>query len=317
MLIARCAVFLAATLSGIVSAVVPDEPRFVTAADGARIAYYAPDEAQGVPLLVLSGGPGTDSRYMRVGDALDRLAEGRTLIFFDQRGTSRSAGSDGTETIDQYVADLEEIRKTVGTERLDLLGHSFGGYLAMAYTAKHPDRVRGLVLVDSAPPKLSDLTQLLDQVYPDRIEAWRAKRATLGQDAATSESAIFMSMEFVTDQAYRDYLEAVADFRDNFAVNDSLRLDMERLDYWPHVSRFKQPTLIVHGRFDAVVAPSNGWALHKAVVGSTFCMVEGAGHLPHIEKPDVFLAIVQPFLTSMDRGARGEAERQRAPSDPC
>jgi proline iminopeptidase len=294
------AALLAALLSSQALARTPDEPRFVTATDGARIAYYAPQDVRGVPLLVLSGGPGTDSRYMRVGGALDRLAEDRPLIFFDQRGTSRSSAANGTETIDKYVEDLEAIRRAVGAERVDILGHSFGGYLAMAYTAKYPDRVRGLVLVDSAPPKLGDVTQLLAQLYPDRIEDWRARRARLGDDNASADSAIFMSMEFVTEEAFRSYLAAVAAFRDNMTVNNSLRRDMERLDYWPEVRRFTQPTMIVHGRFDAVVAPSDGWRLHQAIAGSVFHVIESAGHLPHVERPDQFLAAVAPFLARLD-----------------
>jgi proline iminopeptidase len=280
-----------------------ETPRFATSADGAKIAYYAPETLRGVPLLVLSGGPGTDSRYMRVNGALDRLAESRPLIFFDQRGTSRSSPSDGTETIAKYVEDLEAIRKAVRADRIDILGHSFGGYLAIAYTAAYPQRVRGLVLVDSAPPKLGDVTQLLPDVYPDRIDAWRQKRATLGRNNPSSESAIFMSMEFVTEQAFRDYLKAVESHRDNMDVNNGLRRDMADLDYWPQVRRFKQPTLVIHGRFDAVVAPSNGWRLHHAIPNSSFRIIESAGHLPHIEMPDQFLEIVGPFLSELDASA--------------
>lgn len=275
-------------------------PKFVTAADGARVAYYAPAAVKGVPLLVLSGGPGTDSRYMRVGGALDRLADSRSLVSFDQRGTGRSSAADGGATIDRYVEDLERIRQAIGAPRLDLMGHSFGGYLAIAYTAKYPYRVRGLVLVDSAQPKLGDVVQLLADIYPDRIEAWRAKRATLGDDNPSSASATFMRMEFVTEKALADYLAAVADHRDNMSVNNALRRDMEKLDYWPQVRRFTQPTLIVHGRFDAVVAPSNGWKLHQAIPGSTFRIIESAGHLPHIEKPAEFLAVVEAFLRTLD-----------------
>lgn len=282
------------------------EPRFTTAADGAQIAYYAPDIIRGVPLLILSGGPGTDSRYMRVGGALDRLAASRSLITFDQRGTSRSAPSNGTETIAKYVEDLEAIRKAAGAAQLDILGHSFGAYLAIAYTAKYGHHVRRLVLVSAPPPRLGDLVQILPHVYPDRIDAWRAKRATLGDNNASSDSAIFMSMEFVTEQAYRNYLAAVSDHRDNIAVNNSLRRDMERLDYWPHVRSFKQPTLVVHGRFDAVVAPSNAWRLHKAIPASTFKIIESAGHLPHVERPAEFLEAVMPFLEAADPAGGSE-----------
>lgn len=275
-------------------------PRFAKSADGARIAYYAPENLRGVPLLVLSGGPGTDSRYMQIGGALDELAGSRAIVYFDQRGTAASSRSTGTETIGRYVEDIEAIRLSMGVSRVDLLGHSFGGYLAIAYTARHPARVRSLVLVDSAPPKLGDLKSLLASVYPDRIEAWRAKRATLTDNNRSADSAIFMSMEFVTDAAFRDYLASVAEHRDNMTVNNALRRDMEGLDYWPAVRLFKLPVLVVHGRFDSVVAPENGWRIHQAIPDSEFRIIETAGHLPHIEKPEQFLEVVKPFFASVE-----------------
>lgn len=302
--------FLAVSLACSTAANAADAPRYATAADGAKIAFYAPEKYEGIPVLVLSGGPGTDSRYMRVGGALDRLGQERPLIFFDQRGTSRSSASNGGESIAQYIGDLEAIRKAVGAERLDVLGHSFGGYLAIAYTAAFSDRVRSVVLIDSAPPKLSDLTQLLPDVYPDRIEAWRKKRATLGLNNPSSESAIFMSMEFVTDEAFRDYLSAVAAHRDNIVANNALRRDMAKLDYWPSVRQFKQPTLVIHGRFDAVVAPSNSWRLHQAMNNSEFRIIESAGHLPHIERPDAFLEIVRPFFAELDASERDTDQKR-------
>lgn len=277
-------------------------PQFATSTDGAKIAYYASKATAGTPLLVLSGGPGTDSRYMQVGGALDELAKSRQVIFFDQRGTAASAAANGSETIAKYVEDIEAVRKAAGAKRVSLLGHSFGGYLAIAYTAKHPDKVQALVLADSAPPKLSDLKCLLATMYPDRIEAWRTKRATLADNNKSSESAIFMSMEFVSDRAYRDYLSVVADHRDNIVVNNTLRKDMDKLDYWPQVRAFKLPTLILHGRFDAVVASENGWQLHQAIPGSRFHVIERAGHLPHAEQPKEFLAAVAEFLNQAEGG---------------
>ena len=94
-------VLLALALAG--SAFAADAPsaRFAVAPDGGRIAYYAWVEAKTVPLLILSGGPGTDSRYMRARGALDELARTRSLIYFDQRGTSHSSDATGKETIDQ------------------------------------------------------------------------------------------------------------------------------------------------------------------------------------------------------------------------
>jgi proline iminopeptidase len=240
---------------------------------------------------------------MLVGGALERLAQTRSVVFYDQRGTSRSSDSRGDETIDKYVEDIESIRKTIGSPKVDFIGHSFGGYLAMAYTAKYPDRVRGLILVASAPPKMGDLVQVADALFPDSIEAWRAKRATLGRNNPGSDYEIFQSMEFVDSVALGRFLDAVKNYRYNMEVNNIIRRDMANLDYTAAVRRFSQPALIINGRWDAIVPPVNGWRLHKELRNSSFRVIEAAGHLPHIERPDAFLKVVKPFLTSLDRSA--------------
>lgn len=276
---------------------------FATASDGAQIAFYPLLEhgAGRVPVLVLSGGPGTDSRYMRVGGALDRLARTRPVILFDQRGTSRSSDSHGDETIDRYVEDVETVRKAIGSRKVDLLGHSFGGFLALAYTAKYPDRVRGLVLVSPPPPNINDLIQVTDAHFPDRIEAWRVKRSRLGKSNPASEYEIFQSMEFVDRAALKRFLKAVKHWRYNMEVNNTLRRDMAKLDYTAQVHRFSQPALVICGRWDPVIPPSNGWKLHEMLPHAGFTVIEGAGHLPHVERPGAFLRVVRPFFTSLDQ----------------
>lgn len=285
--------------------------KFVTTADGARIALYplVQHGAGRVPVVVLSGGPGTDSRYMRVGGALDRLARTRSVVFYDQRGTAASSDSRGDETIDKYVEDVEAVRKAIGSPKVDLIGHSFGGYLALAYTAKYPDRVRGLVLVSAPPPNISDLVQVSDAHFPERIEAWRAKRSTLGKANPGSEYELFQSMEFVDRGALKRFLDAVKHWRYNMEVNNTLRRDMAKLDYTQQVRHFSQPALVISGRWDAIVPPSNGWKLHQELSHSRFRIIESAGHLPHVEKPDAFLAVVQPFLASLAPRTRGRPVR--------
>ena len=86
------------------------------------------------------------------------------------------------------------MRKAAGAQQVDLLGHSFGGYLAMAYTSRYPQHVRSLVFVDSAAPKLGDVTQLMEQLFQDRIGEWRAKRATLGKSVSAADVVVFQSI---------------------------------------------------------------------------------------------------------------------------
>jgi proline iminopeptidase len=102
-------------------------------------------------VVTLSGGPGLSSEYMRPFEQM--LASGRVrVVTWDQRGTGHSTKpADGDYSIASYVADLEAVRRSLGTARIVLLGHSWGGLFASAYTAAHPDRVKALGLIDAEP----------------------------------------------------------------------------------------------------------------------------------------------------------------------
>jgi len=110
--------------------------------------------APGRPLLIVNGGPGFDHGYLVTSPVWDELARTRRVVMYDQRGTGRSmAVKPGTPlTLADQLADLEAVRKSLGGQDVDLLGHSYGGAVVMAYTARFPDRVKRLLIVDSAAP---------------------------------------------------------------------------------------------------------------------------------------------------------------------
>jgi proline iminopeptidase len=138
-----------------------------------KLYYEVRGTASGRPLVVVNGGPGFDhSQLLVLPAAWDGLARSRRVIFYDQRGTGRSFAlkTGAADTLEDQVWDLEALRAHLGLETMDLLGHSFGGYLAMAYTARHANRVARLILVDSAVPKASETLDLFNEVFPDTVE---------------------------------------------------------------------------------------------------------------------------------------------------
>lgn len=116
-----------------------------TAADGTRLAYHLTGD--GSPLICVPGGPMQSSVYL--GD----LGGVSPLALLDPRGTGKSeAPADpATYRCDRQVDDLEALRDHLGLDRIDLLGHSAGAAIAVTYAARHPDRVRRLVLVTPTP----------------------------------------------------------------------------------------------------------------------------------------------------------------------
>src|SRR6476620_8996289 len=104
----------------------------------------------GPPVVVLHGGPGADHEYLRPG--FDALAQGRELIYYDQRGGGRSPVARNVPVgWREQVADLEALRQHWGLERLTVAGYSWGGLLAVLYALAHPGRVGRLALVSPAP----------------------------------------------------------------------------------------------------------------------------------------------------------------------
>jgi proline iminopeptidase len=144
----------------------------------------------GTPLLVINGGPGVDHTYMHStlhpSSALDELAKDRPVIFYDQRGVGKSPALKAGQscTIADQVADLEALRTYLGYEEINILGHSFGGLIAMAYAARYPERIGRLIICNSAAPKYTDTIFLFEKVFPETNERMEAIKVT---DQATKK----------------------------------------------------------------------------------------------------------------------------------
>src|SRR5215510_2573334 len=162
------------------------------AAPGATIYYEVRGGGTGTPLFLANGGPGFDHAYLHISDIWDRIAESRPVVFWDQRGNGRSGPLKPGQscTLADQISDLDALRAHLGFQQIDVLGHSWGGYLAMAYAARHPDRIKNLIICDSAAPKWSDTIFLFKDIFPHVIE--RQDKLTLAQTprhaAAAKES---------------------------------------------------------------------------------------------------------------------------------
>ena len=257
--------------------------------------------AAGRPLVVVNGGPGFDHRYLLTSPVWDQLAQSRRVIMYDQRGTGRSAAvKPGTPlTLADQLADMEAVRKSLGIEDVDLLGHSYGGALVMAYTARYPQRVKRLLIVDSAAPKWKDTIFLFGQVFPDvnqRVDGHEF--ASQFGDPSAIEAGIreYLSMLF-WDPDHRDaFLRQFSTSGFRRHVNEALDADMARYDLNPEIAKFRLPVLVMTGRYDMNVAPVIAWKIHQAIPGSRLVVFERSGHLPFLEEPERFKREVEQFL---------------------
>lgn len=131
--------------------------------DGCSI--YVTEFGEGEPLVIIHGGWGAEHSYLL--EALKGLDKNFHLIFYDQRGSLRSpfdvwrqGGStscpDSLISVAKHIEDLEALREELKLSRLNIVAHSMGGFLALSYLERFPDRVKALILVDPAPLKSAD-----------------------------------------------------------------------------------------------------------------------------------------------------------------
>jgi len=268
---------------------------------GAKIWYEVRGRASGRPLVMVNGGPGFDHTYVLCSDAWDKIAQRRRVVFYDQRGNGRSGAlaKDESCTLADQISDLDALREKLGADRIDLLGHSWGGYLVMAYAARHPEHIAHLIITDSAAPKWGDTEFIFKYIFPEGVEHQGQLDFfdTLGDSAAGKQSLReYLGMLFVSAAKRDEFLSRADTYKYAKKVNAALNADLAQYDMWPVLPSFHMPTLVVTGRYDINVAPSTAWKIHKAIPGSRWEVFEQSGHLPYFEEPEKFVRVVEGFL---------------------
>jgi proline iminopeptidase len=264
----------------------------------------------GTVLLGLHGGPGGDgSGYMQ---ALHRLGgSSRIVVTFDQLGTGRSEVPPETYrwSMEAAVADVDAVRRHVDADQVDLLGHSWGGMLALQYTLDHPERVRRLVLSNTAPSVATLVTGFIGQLLS--LLPAREAAAALTADALGEHD----------DPAFRiavsRWLAAYATNNDDLATaelvrealepgpageglwGDRLWLSIGALRDWDVEDRLGEiaaPTLLVHGGRDMSSRELNH-AMAERIPNCEWLTLNRNGH-GMFDEPNVgtYLAIVECFL---------------------
>lgn len=270
-------------------------------ANGVTLWYEVRGNTGGRPLVMVNGGPGFDHTYVLCSDAWDKLAGGRRVVFYDQRGTGRSSALKPGQscTLADQVADLEALRAKLGVAQIDLLGHSWGGYLVMAYSARHPEHVAHLIIADSAAPKWTETDFIFKYIFPETVEQ-QAKFdfvEALGDTGAAGRSMHeYLGMLFVSPEKRDDFLSRASTYQYTRVVNEKLNADLEKIDMTPVLPTLHMPTLVITGRYDINVAPSTAWRIHRAIPGSQWAVFERSGHLPYFEEPEKFVRVVGDFL---------------------
>jgi proline iminopeptidase len=291
---------------------------YVFGAEGVRL-FYRLEGGGTDTLVVLHGGPGLNLEGLR--PDLAPLARRHTVIYFDQRGSGHSEMPDTLRlTADLIVKDLEAVRRAFRMDRMTLLGHSWGGGLAVLYAAEYPEHVSRMILVGPAPPRPGayfeqydtglaarrDSAETAQQAVSDSIQrvaedpypACRVSiRIFLRGVAATPEAASRIKGDLCAATPTNLRLEGVLRRRVWGSIWDTVAV--EGYDWRPLARRVAAPTLVVHGDRDPLpLASSEEWT--RVLAHARLVVIADAGHYSHAEQPGQFFPAVEAFLAGAD-----------------
>ena len=291
---------------------------------GIRLRHF--EEGQGNPVLVVHGGPGIP--FSEPVPGLTTLADRYRFVYYDQRGSGAS-----TRPIDTFdsggfyrnmttlnrqlglaaqIADMERIRRILGEEKLTIVGHSFGAFIASLYAAEFPDHVNALILIAPAdvlvmPNPDGDLYDAVGDALPEDMKPaftdYRNRLFDFSDVFSRSDADIVaLNAEFLPFYAAAvesrglTLPEMAASSQAGGWMTFGLYMSMGRKADWrPSLASVSAPVLVIHAENDLQPEmASRRYA--EAFPNAEFTTIENSGHFPFFEQPEAFSQVVGVFL---------------------
>ena len=284
--------------------------------DKVRI-FYKIEGAGTETLVMVHGGPGNSLESIR--PDMEPLAKGRRVIYYDQRGQGKSELLTDTGRLGykNHVADLEALREHFKLEKMTLFGNSWGGLLISLYAIEHPDRVERMVLDVPAGPiqgfnndMNDEISRRMEALYkPEQLK--RFKSLIQPGNWKKAKDPIAHCREFYhailavyTDRSRSlDTIKFKGDVcaggkesvRNQRIVNARAWDSLGHYNIVAQLAAVKAPVLVIHGASDVI--PQRGSEFYaSAYPNARLLVIQNAGHIAHVETPDIFFAAVETFL---------------------
>jgi proline-specific peptidase len=264
----------------------------------------------GLPLVAVHGGPGLPHNYIR---SLERLADEREVIFWDQLGCGNSERPSNFElwTMQRSVVEMDSVIKALELSRFHVFGNSWGGMLAQQYALDVASNAASLTISNSIAsiPQFSGMVdRLKKQLDPatqaaiDRHESAGTTSSAEYQAAVRTWNETYLCRQLPWPAELQDAFSGmgVEIFETMFGPSDFRIVGTIRnWDVFERLPEIKLPTLVVAGKFDEC-APEHMWEMHRRIGGSRFELFESSAHMPFIEEPHRFDQVMREFLRLHD-----------------
>jgi 3-oxoadipate enol-lactonase len=234
---------------------------------GVRLAYER--RGTGSPLVLLHGYPLDHHLWDEVAPLLTDTFE---LILPDLRGFGESSTVDSFYTMEDIASDIAALLDHLEIEKTAMVGHSMGGYVALAFLRLYPERLTGLGLVS---------TQVLADA-PDRRDG-RYKSAAEVADKGIASVVETMTPKFTSDARLQEFARESMERQQPAGYIGALKAMAERLDSTPLLSSINIPVVIVHGDADLLIPLDRAREVKAALPNAHLVEIHGAGHMPMME----------------------------------
>jgi proline iminopeptidase len=274
----------------------------------------------GDPLIIIPGGPGGAHPPYRSFDSLYRTS---TLVFFDAfgRGKSDTAKDLKEYTINRDIEDIEGLRQAMHFDKINVLGHSYGGVVAQGYAVKYPQHVKHLILANTFHSFVmwqendDNSNREIKTNYP---EVWDTLMKIRNQGYVSSDplhQEIYGRVPYGFLYSYSPdnfLLKTGVKYYFNYPNPNNTKLyyqmvgkdgdfivgsDIGNFDYRKQLKDLRMPVLIYGGRYDRVAVPWMMLKFKEYCPQARFVMFERSGHNPQVEEPAKTFSLIRDFLS--------------------
>jgi 3-oxoadipate enol-lactonase len=224
---------------------------------------------KGTPLLLVHGFPLDSSSWNEI---LPMLENKFDIIAADLRGFGRSSTIETPYTISDMADDLAGLLDNLKIEKTVIAGHSMGGYVALAFAKKYPNRVSGLGLISSQ--AVGD--------PPDRKEG-RYKTAREVVEKGVGVVVEAMTPKLSSDVRVQAFVREVIGKQSAAGVVGALKAMAEREDQTSILSTFNFQIVLIHGGDDALIPTDRSREMKELLPSAQYTEIKGAGHMPMME----------------------------------